>query len=55
MVGFSAKFFPDMPVSEVMTKPLITVHPNTSVKDAVSLMEKKDIKDCLSLTTKGKW
>lgn len=44
MIGFSAKFFADMPVSEVMSKPLITVNPNTSVKDAVSLMQQKDIR-----------
>jgi CBS domain-containing protein len=33
-----------MPVSEVMSKPLITVNPDTSLKDAVSLMEQKDIR-----------
>jgi CBS domain-containing protein len=44
MVGFSAKFFADMPVSELMSKPLITVNPDTSLKDAVSLMEQKDIR-----------
>jgi CBS domain-containing protein len=44
MIGFSAKFFADMPVSEVMNKPLITVNPYTSVKDAVALMEQKDIR-----------
>jgi CBS domain-containing protein len=44
MVGFSAKFFPDMTVSEVMSKPLITINPDTLVKDAVALMEQKDIR-----------
>jgi CBS domain-containing protein len=44
MIGFSAKFYPDTPVSEVMNKPLITVGPNTSVKDAVALMEQRDIR-----------
>jgi CBS domain-containing protein len=44
MIGFSAKFYPDTPVSEVMNKPLITVSPNTSVKDAVALMEQRDIR-----------
>jgi CBS domain-containing protein len=44
MIGFSAKFYPDTPVSEVMNKPLITVSPNTSVKDAVTLMEQRDIR-----------
>lgn len=44
MIGFSTKFYPDTPVSEVMNKPLITVSPNTSVKDAVALMEQRDIR-----------
>src|SRR5215472_17491855 len=44
MIGFSAKFYPDTPVSEAMNKPLITVSPNTSVKDAVALMEQRDIR-----------
>ncbi|HET7390420.1 MAG TPA: CBS domain-containing protein [Nitrososphaeraceae archaeon] len=53
MVGFSAKFFADMPVSEVMSKPLITVNPDTSVKDAVSLMEQKDIRRLPVIDDKG--
>ena len=44
MVGFSAKFFADMTVSEVMSKPLITINPDTSLKDAIALMEQKDIR-----------
>lgn len=44
MVGFSAKFFADMTVSEVMSKPLITINADTSIKDAVALMEQKDIR-----------
>ena len=44
MIGFSAQFYPDTPVSEVMNKPLITVNPNTSVKVAVALMEQRDIR-----------
>jgi len=44
MIGFSAQFYPDTPVSEVMNKPLITVSPNTSVKVAVALMEQRDIR-----------
>ena len=53
MVGFSAKFFPDMHVSEVMSKPLITINPSTSVKDAVSLMEQKDIRRLPVIDDKG--
>jgi CBS domain-containing protein len=44
MVGFSAKFFADMTVSEVMSKPVITINSDTSIKDAVALMEQKDIR-----------
>jgi CBS domain-containing protein len=44
MVGFSAKFFADMTVSEVMSKPLVTVNSDKSVKDAVVLMEQKNVR-----------
>ena len=44
MVGQSAKFFSDIPVSEVMSKPVITVSPDTSIKEAVVLMQQKDIR-----------
>jgi CBS domain-containing protein len=44
MVGFSDKFFVDMSVTEVMSKPLITINPDTLVKDAVALMEQKNIR-----------
>jgi CBS domain-containing protein len=44
MVGFSAKFFADMTVSEVMSKPLITINSDTSIRDAIALMEQKDIR-----------
>jgi CBS domain-containing protein len=44
MVGFSEKFFADMPVVAVMSQPLITINPLTSVGDAVFLMEQKNIR-----------
>ena len=44
MVGFSEKFLVDISVTEVMSKPLITINPDTSVKDAVALMEQKNIR-----------
>ena len=53
MVGFSAKFFADMTVSEVMSKPLITINSDTSVKDAVSVMEQKDIRRLPIVDNKG--
>ncbi|HET7390858.1 MAG TPA: CBS domain-containing protein [Nitrososphaeraceae archaeon] len=44
MVGFSDKFFIDISVMEVMSKPLITINPDNLVKDAVALMEQKNIR-----------
>ncbi|MGE5661150.1 MAG: CBS domain-containing protein [Ignavibacteriales bacterium] len=45
-VGFAAKhsIFGDIPLSEMMSKPLITIQPGTSLKDAVVLMQQKDIR-----------
>ena len=53
MIGFSAKFFADMKVSEIMSKPLITVTPITSVKDAVALMDQKNIRRMPVVDYKG--
>jgi CBS domain-containing protein len=53
MVGFSAKFFPDMTASEVMSKPLITINSDTSARDAVALMEQKDIRRLPIVDDKG--
>jgi CBS domain-containing protein len=53
MVGFSAKFFGDIPVSEVMSKPLITVSPDAPIKEAVVLMQQKDIRRLPVLNDKG--
>ena len=39
MVGFSSKFAPDTGVTEVMSKQLKTVSPNTHLKDAIELAE----------------
>lgn len=44
MVGFSDKFLVDISVREVMSKPLVTINPDTLVKDAVVLMEQKNIR-----------
>lgn len=45
-VGFTAKhsIFGDIPLSEMMSKPLITTQPGASLKDAVILMQQKDIR-----------
>jgi len=46
MVGFAAEhsIFGDIPLSELMSKPLITIQPGASLKDAVVLMQEKDIR-----------
>ena len=36
--------FGDIPLSEMMSKPLITIQPGASLKDAVDLMQQKDIR-----------
>ena len=45
-VGFAAKhsIFGDIPLSELMSKPLITIQPGATLKDAVVLMQQKDIR-----------
>jgi CBS domain-containing protein len=45
-VGFAAEhsIFGDIPLSEMMSKPLITIQPGASLKDAVDLMQQKDIR-----------
>jgi CBS domain-containing protein len=53
VIGFSAKFFSDMSVSDVMSKPLITITANTSVKDAVTLMDEKNIRRLPVLNDRG--
>jgi CBS domain-containing protein len=53
MVGFSEKFFADMPVLAVMGQPLITINPETSIKDTVSLMQQKNIRRLPVIDSKG--
>lgn len=53
MVGLSEKFFADMPVLAVMSQPLITINPDTTLKDAVSLMQQKNIRRLPVIDSKG--
>ena len=53
MVGLSNKFFVDMPVSGIMSQPLVTINPTTSVGDAVYLMEQKNIRRLPVINTQG--
>ena len=42
-----------MPVLAVMSQPLITINPATSIREAVSLMEQKNIRRLPVLDSKG--
>jgi CBS domain-containing protein len=53
MVGFSTKLFSDILVAEIMSKPLITVFPDTSIKEAVILMQQKEVRRLPVLNDKG--
>jgi CBS domain-containing protein len=55
-VGFAAKhsIFGDIPLSEIMSKPLITIRPSASLKDAVVLMQQKDIRRLPILNNDGR-
>jgi CBS domain-containing protein len=53
MVGLSNKFFADMPVSGIMSQPLVTINPTNSVGDAVYLMEQKNIRRLPVINSQG--
>ena len=53
MVGLSAEFFADMNILQVMSKPLITIGPNSSVRDAAALMDQKNIRRLPVVDYKG--
>ena len=53
MVGLSNKFFADEPVSGIMSQPLVTINPTTSVGDAVYLMEQKNIRRLPVINSQG--
>jgi CBS domain-containing protein len=53
MVGLSNKFFADTPVSGIMSQPLITINPMTSVGDAAYLMERKNIRRLPIINSNG--
>jgi CBS domain-containing protein len=46
-IGFSDKFLADIPISEIMSKPLITIRKFASINDAISTMQAKIFVDCL--------
>jgi len=55
-VGFAAEhsIFGDIPLSEIMSKPLITIQAGASLKDAVVLMQQKDIRRLPIIDKDGK-
>jgi CBS domain-containing protein len=54
LVAFSSNLSTDRPISEVMSKPLITINQNSSIKEATDLMQKNDIRRLPVLDNKGK-
>jgi CBS domain-containing protein len=44
LMGSSDKSLGDVSVSEVMSSPLITINPNSSIRDAIETMQQKDIR-----------
>jgi CBS domain-containing protein len=47
LIGFSEMFLVDIPISEIMSKPLITIRKFASITEAVSVMHAKNIRSCL--------
>ena len=44
LIGFSEMFLVDIPISEIMSKPLITIRKFASVTEAISVMHTKNIR-----------
>jgi CBS domain-containing protein len=54
LVAFSSNLSTDTPISEVMSKPLITINQNSSIKEATDLMQQNNIRRLPVLDNKGK-
>jgi CBS domain-containing protein len=54
LIGHSDPLLIDAPVREVMSSPLITVNPNSSIRDAMESMQQKDIRRLPVVDNKGK-
>lgn len=54
IVGFVSTFSPTMPISEVMSKPLLTTTTSSSLKEAADLMQQNNIRRLPVLDSKGK-
>jgi CBS domain-containing protein len=54
LVAFSSNLSTDTVISEVMSKPLITINQNSSIKEVTDLMQKNDIRRLPIVDNKGK-
>ena len=54
LVAFSSNLSTDTPISEVMSKPLITINQNSSIKEVTELMQQNDIRRLPIVDNKGK-
>lgn len=46
-IGTSDLFLPQKPIRELMKYPLVTISPNTSIKEAIEIMQTKNIRRLL--------
>jgi len=54
LVSFSSNLSTEVPILEVMSKPLITINQNSSIKEATDLMQQNNIRRLPILDNKGK-
>jgi len=54
LVSFSSNLSTEVPISEVMSKSLITINQNSSIKEATDLMQQNNIRRLPILDNKGK-
>jgi len=54
LMGSSDMSLNNVPVGELMSSPLITINPNNSIKDAIEIMQQKDIRRLPVVDNKGK-
>lgn len=54
LVSFSSNLSTEIQISEVMSKPLITINENSSIKEATDLMQQNNIRRLPILDNKGK-
>ena len=54
LVAFSSNLSTDTAISEVMSKPLITINQNSSIKEVTDLMQQNDIRRLPIVDNKGK-